>query len=239
LAWGALVIGLLSGTTADSDTLTGSKHDLTSLNRRAGVEAMGGLAFNDYRDPCVYCHLPDNADVTALVGAGAQIKDWNRFLPDTDYQLYDSDSLSSRPKGLGPESLVCLSCHDGSMAVDMVVSKPAGWRPDEEAPLHMRMAKGGGMDRCTQCHDGITAHKMDNVIIGSDLRDDHPVGMKYPGTFDNPDYFRPAGGGRFSNGVRLFDGRVECASCHNVHDPQISPFMRVEQKKLCLTCHNK
>lgn len=226
---------------AVGDPLSGSKHDLTSLNERAGVEAMTGLAFNDYRDPCVYCHVPDSVDATDLEvgGRGVGVSDWNRFLSDGEYELYDSESLASKPSGLGAESLLCLSCHDGSMAVDMVLNKPAGWNSEDEAALHMRMDSGGGMDKCTQCHDGTTAHRMDSVLIGMDLKNDHPVGMAYPGAFENPDFFRPSAERGFANGVRLFNDKVECASCHNVHDPGIVPFLRVEQGKLCYTCHNK
>lgn len=221
-------------------TLVGSKHDMTGLNRRAGVEAMTGLAFNDYRDPCIYCHVPSSVQGKLIAPGGSQILEWNRYLGNTsEMQVYDSDSLHNKIQELGPETLLCLSCHDGSMAVDMVINKPEGWGMKNESPLHMRLDKGGGLDKCTQCHDGTTAHRMDVVVIGRNLMDDHPVGIVYPGLFDNHDFFPPASDGRFRNGVRLFRNKVECASCHDVHNPDIVPFMRVEPKELCITCHNK
>ncbi len=220
--------------------LVGSKHDLTSLNQRAGMEAMTGLAFNDYKDPCIYCHLPnyiiDGGEDTL---SSSQIPRWNRLTNEDGYQLYSSLSISSLPDELGAESLLCLSCHDGSMAVDTVVNKPSDWGITDEAPMHMRIDSGGGIDKCTQCHDGTTAHKMDSVIIGTDLRDDHPIGLRYAGLTGQDEYFRPGLGTEFSNGIKLFDGKVECATCHNVHDDEISPFLRVEQRRLCQTCHNK
>ncbi|MBC7951026.1 MAG: hypothetical protein H7Z12_04275 [Rhodospirillaceae bacterium] len=221
-----------------SGTLVGSKHDLTGLNRRAGVEAMTGLAFNNYRDPCIYCHVPTGLQGKVAVG-GQQIQEWNRYLPTGEIQVYESETLRSRIQELGPETLLCLSCHDGSMAVDMVVTKPEGWSVKDEAPLHMKIDKGGGLDRCTQCHDGNTAHRMDAVAIGRSLMDDHPVGVTYPGLFDSTDFYPPSSDGRFRNGVKLFRNKVECASCHDVHNPDIVPFLRVEQKDLCITCHNK
>lgn len=222
-----------------SGTLVGSKHDLTGLNRRAGVEAMTGLAFNDYRDPCIYCHVPDKAGQKVIPGV-QQIKDWNRFLAaSSDYQLYDTDTLTSKIQELGPESLLCLSCHDGNTAVDMVVSKPDGWTANNESALHMRMDSGGGLDRCTQCHDGTTAHKMDSVVMTRNLMDDHPVGITYPSVYESHDFVPPGGDGRFRNGIRLFKGKVECATCHDVHNPDIRPFLRVDPRELCTTCHNK
>ncbi|MEO5374156.1 MAG: hypothetical protein H7840_07720 [Alphaproteobacteria bacterium] len=221
-----------------SGTLNGSKHDLTSFNIRAGVEAMTGVVFNDYRDPCIYCHVPDAASGSAAPASGSQIRDWNRYFP-TDTEVYQSTTLKGRVRSLGNESLLCLSCHDGSMAVDMVVTKPQNWSSKDEAGLHMKLDRGGGLDRCTQCHDGITAHRMDAVAIGSNLMDDHPVGINYPGAFDSPDFHPPGSEGKFSNGITLFRNKVECATCHDVHNPDIVPFLRVEPKFLCTTCHNK
>jgi len=221
-------------------TLVGSKHDLTALNARAKVEAMTGLAFNNYRDPCIYCHLPADPKAKNTSTDDGRFKDWNRYFSfQDDYQRYESASAKAKPAQLGAQSLVCLSCHDGSMAVDMVVTKPPGWSTADDAPLHMRLDKGGGLNRCTQCHDGITAHKMDAVVIGRNLMDDHPVGVRYPGLFGSEDFHPPSRDGVFRNGVKLFDSQVECATCHDVHNPDVVPFLRVEQNELCITCHNK
>ncbi|WP_431856923.1 cytochrome c3 family protein [Azospirillum sp.] len=230
----------LAAVPALAGTLVGSKHDLTALNMRAKVEAMTGLAFNNYRDPCIYCHLPADAKATSAFNDDERYKDWNRYFSNQeDYLRYESASNKVKPGQLGPQSLVCLSCHDGSMAVDMVVSKPGGWSTKDDAPMHMKLDKGGGLDRCTQCHDGVTAHKMDHVVIGRNLMDDHPVGIKYPGLFGNEEYHPPGRDGTFRNGVKLFDNQVECATCHDVHQPDVVPFLRVEQSELCITCHNK
>lgn len=234
---GLVAIVLAIALPAVSGTLVGSKHDMTSLNARAGVEAMTGLAFNNYRDPCIYCHIPST--VKGLAPGAQQIREWNRFMPTGEIQVYDSGTLRGKVGELGAETLLCLSCHDGSMALDMVVNKPENWSMNDEAPLHMKLDLGGGLDRCTQCHDGNTAHRMDSVAIGRSLMDDHPVGINYPGLFDNEDFYRPSSEGRFRNGVRLFNNKVECATCHDVHNPDIVPFLRVEQKDLCITCHNK
>lgn len=236
-----LVLGVMSLTMvpAMAGTLVGSKHDLTALNARAKVEAMTGLAFNDYRDPCIYCHIPESAKNKRGEPGKQQIEGWNRYVPMGEIETYESPTLQGKVARLGAESLLCLSCHDGTMAVDMVVNTPEGWTTVDDSPLHMRLDRGGGLDRCTQCHDGITAHKMDAVTIGRSLMDDHPVGIKYPGLQANPDFFSPNQDGKFRNGVRLFKSQVECATCHDVHNPDVVPFLRVEQRELCFTCHNK
>lgn len=234
----AAMLAVVAVLPADSGTLVGSKHDMTSLNARAGVEAMTGLAFNNYRDPCIYCHVPAGLQGKVTPG-NSQIQEWNRYMPTGEIRVYESDTIKGKITEVGVETLLCLSCHDGTMAIDMVINKPENWSMKDEAPLHMRLDKGGGLDRCTQCHDGRTAHNMETVAIGRSLMDDHPVGINYPGLFDNTDFFRPSSDGRFRNGVRLFRNKVECATCHDVHNPDIVPFLRVEQKDLCITCHNK
>lgn len=104
-------------------------------------------------------------------------------------------------------------------------------------------------------------------VIGTDLTNDHPVGIRYPTTFGagvdfNPPtvtsgniaFFDSDGNGRADpKNVRLYntgDGyEVECASCHDPHGvPSTGPgsafnpsFLRVANNNslLCQTCQNK
>ena len=76
-------------------------------------------------------------------------------------------------------------------------------------------------------------------FVGTDLRDDHPVGMLYDSTKD--DHFHPkTGDGQLYPDKLLADGfYVECTSCHNPHDGTYSNFL-VESNvnsALCLRCH--
>ena len=102
---------------------------------------------------------------------------------------------------------------------------------------------------CLSCHDGVTA--MDNyggntgggaimtggAVKGTDLTDDHPIGIQYPAA--NPSYNAVP-----LNGLPLFnDGtidRVECASCHNPHGAGYGNFLRdnLNGSQLCLDCHS-
>lgn len=222
------------------DTIYGSKHDFTGLNKRAGVTAMPGLAFSDYGNPCIYCHVPPDKAGTDPQTLGG-IKDWNRFVPSTDnYQLYDSHYLESKTRSPSAISLLCLSCHDGSMAVDMVVFKPDTFDSQEDAALHMRINGASSLSTCGRCHNGLVAHDISIKHLGTDLRNDHPISMVYAGLDGvDPDFRKPELAVGFVNGVKLYDGRVECATCHNVHNPDNEPFLRVRSDMLCQTCHLK
>lgn len=226
--------------TAKDDKIWGSKHDFTGLNRRAGVTAMSGLAFSDYGNPCVYCHVPPEKVGQNPTQFGG-IEGWNRMTPATgSYDLYDSTYLDSKTRTPSPISLLCLSCHDGTMAVDMVVFKPDTFDTADDAALHMRINGASSLSTCGRCHNGTIAHDIAIKHLGTDLRNDHPISMIYAGLGGiDPDFKEPDRMNAFSNGVKLFENRVECATCHNVHNPENEPFLRVRSDLLCQTCHLK
>jgi hypothetical protein len=137
------------------------------------------------------------------------------------------------------------------------------------------MGNGTGSDGigCLVCHspDGMAAtlgiaegNDMRLFNIGTDLRDDHPIGINYP-TVNGPstDWNSPAGvvgsslyfdtnsNSRMDKAeIRTYEGKVECATCHDPHGvPSAGPgtvfkptFLRVDNaagSAVCLTCHVK
>ncbi len=231
---------LLCPVTLLAGTILGTKHDFTGLNERTGVVAMPTVAFSDYGSPCVYCHIPpeqqgqDSAEKGGIAG-------WNRYVPATKgYDLYDSRTLDNKVRTPSPISMLCLSCHDGTMAVDMTVFRPNGWRNSEDAAIHLRINGANDLMSCGKCHNGKVAHNIAIKHIGRDLTNDHPISMTYAGlNHKDPDFRQPDGPYGFDNGVKLFDNRVECATCHNVHNPDITLLLREPADKLCETCHIK
>jgi len=235
-----IVLAMLWISTPQAGTILGSKHDFTGLNKRTGVVAMPGLAFSDYGSSCVYCHIPpdrEGADSTELGG----IPGFNRFKPALhQFDLYDSNTLDNKVRSPSPISLLCLSCHDGTMGVDMTVFRPNGWRSSEDAALHLRINGANDVYSCGKCHNGRVAHNIAIKHIGTDLQNDHPISMTYAGlTHKDADFRPPDGPYGFDNGVKLYDSRVECASCHNVHNPDVTLLLRVSADRLCETCHIK
>ena len=223
-----------------NDPILGSKHDFSGLNRRAGVVAMPGVAFSDYGNPYVYCHIPPEQADSDSIALGA-IEGWNRYQPATDtFQLYDSKYLDSKTRTPSPISLLCLSCHDGTMGVDMVVFRPDQFDSTQDKAMHMRINGEDNTVSCGKCHNGHVAHDIAIKHIGTDLHNDHPISMHYAGLLrSDPDFRLPHTPAGFDNGVRIYEGRVECASCHNVHNPEKDLFLRVDSDMLCQTCHTK
>jgi len=138
------------------------------------------------------------------------------------------------------------------------------------------LGNGTGSDDigCLTCHSpeglqatgsGTVGNDMRMFNIGTDLRNDHPIGITFPAPPGSPlpDWNIPAGVKGLSNffdensngrmekaEIRTYDGKVECASCHDPHGvPSAgagsvfnSTFLRKQNTNgsaVCLTCHNK
>lgn len=216
---------------AHGATIVNSKHDLAWSYHRVSE---GFHPWDDFNQICVFCHTPHHADQ-------AQGPLWNRQAPTGPYTLYQSPSLVSTPQNPGPSSLLCLSCHDGTLAVDLVVNRPL-YGIGTTTTRHGAMTTAGtdSWVNCgTFCHKpGGAWHDGTLNYLYTDLSNDHPVGIVYP---NSPKLASAPPGGKFANGVRLVDNRVECVSCHNPHDPAIPPFLVTsdENSALCYTCHVK
>lgn len=232
-------------------SIVNTRHNLTQsfLADRAGIMNIGR---NNYGEVCVYCHTPH--------GASTQINAplWNRTINTGSYQIYDKPRTLNQPIGQpGVSSLTCLSCHDGSIAVDSIINMPGsgGYEPAQmtsvnEAFLdswtgpgignHWQLhtsTSGGSCGFCHNPNEDFGAPDFTAFTIGTDLRDDHPIGVLYPQAFGpGVDFNQPTlttRGGLMTvfdtdgsntadkNEVRMYNNgsgaRVECASCHDPH----------------------
>ncbi|MDP2369627.1 cytochrome c3 family protein [Rhodoferax sp.] len=241
--------------------ITNTRHNMTQRSATgtdllAGAPNSGGAGImdssrNNYGEVCVYCHTPHGANTNAAAPL------WNRTLPtSTVYQTYNTLNTSSLTQTVsqpGAASLPCLSCHDGQQAVDAIINMPGSGRykavPDT-AFLNTWPSPSGSHDGlnnvgCLACHNpsapgfAVTAGDFTIFAIGTDLRNDHPVGVNYPtASGASTDWKAPSGSvtrgsvvttffdensnSRMDKGdIRLYgtgsDSRVECASCHDPH----------------------
>ena len=259
----AAVTGVLAlaGTNIAMGAISGSKHDLSA----GGGSQIGAAPGNTQTEICVFCHTPHGADTTAAAPL------WNKTLPAptsyTRYSTLNTSSMDALEAPVGSVSLACLSCHDGTQAMDVMINVP-----------------GSGMGTGT----GTGGFEMSGTPVpnlGTDLSNDHPVSMQYAaggplasdtdgpyaGTLGDPDFFAPvkatintqpvwwvddqAGVGtinvRDKTDMQLFTrdeasvagGKqpfVECASCHDPHSSNPT-FLRIpnDGSDVCLSCHNK
>ena len=160
-----------------------------------------------HEEVCRPCHTPHNASTE--VGYL-----WNHQLSTATWTLFeDADAASV----MNSSSRLCLSCHDGTVAID---------------------SYGGATG---------TVFLTGRENLGTDLTRSHPIGVTYPttGTRYNladatgnvvDSVETPAG-----QSAHIEDGKVQCSSCHFAHGSRAAygMFLRVDNtgSKLCMTCH--
>ncbi|MEN8251005.1 MAG: cytochrome c3 family protein, partial [Bacteroidota bacterium] len=146
---------------------------------------------------------------------------WNHEISVATYTPYPSGgTMNSSPGAPSAQSILCLSCHDGTVALD---------------------SYGGAT--------GSTHLTLDSTTyVGTDLRDDHPISITYDaalavadGSLFNPITINSSLGGTIDADL-LFGHQVQCASCHDVHGVTgTTNLLRItnDGSELCLNCHNK
>jgi predicted CXXCH cytochrome family protein len=169
---------------------------------------------------CAPCHTPHNAIVPQLAplwNHTSATGPWSQYVDTGTGTL---DATVGQPAGV---SRACLSCHDGTVALDSF----------------------GGVVGSVMIGT-INA----NADFGTDLTNDHPISFTYDTALATTDgeLFDPATtasglGGTIANDM-LFAGTLECASCHDVHNTTAvagTPLLRITNaaSALCLTCHDK
>lgn len=201
--WPAPVVLLFSSVLLSSPcsgAISGSAHDFSNTGWSGG-------------EICVACHAPHN---------NIEVDDaplWNHEVSEATYELYTSPTFDaydiSQPGGV---TKLCLSCHDGTVAIDSFGG--------EEGSIHIGESRN----------------------LGTDLSDDHPVSFTYDsalaledGGLHDPASTTSGLGGTIEADM-LFAGKMECASCHDVHNKyELSRLLKIDNSgsALCLTCHDK
>jgi len=243
-----ILLCLFMVSVASNAGIVNSKHDLSYVWGQ--YWAHEDYALNNYGEVCVYCHTPHSANTTISAPL------WNRSVNVAgNYSLYNSPTMDSPPNTVSTVSLLCLSCHDGTVAVDEIINKPGPgldtteWYGKTPSMEHRKMKTGTFHDgeTCGGCHKPSTplgAHDATFAYLSTNLDDEHPVSMTYPTQSQDP-YFKDKTA-VVSNGLKLFDDKVECSTCHDVHEPGsvaagTKPFLRISNSasQLCTTCHIK
>lgn len=205
----AILSGVIYASAANSGTIQGSTHDFSNRTWSGG-------------EICVVCHTPHNA---ALVPDAPL---WNHELTTATHDVYisptfDGSATITQPAG---SSLLCLSCHDGTVALDSFGGATGS------------VFIGGQYN------------------LGTDLTNDHPISFVYDSALVTADggLHEPSavtvtiGSGEDTKTgtiqeVMLFNDQLQCASCHDVHNK-----FTVDEKllkittagsELCLKCHDK
>lgn len=202
--------------------IVGSVHDFT-INTNAWI-AGGTNTWVQRNNVCGVCHTVhhNNADKLAPL--------WHHTSSSQAFTPYSSASLdATSPGDISGRSRACLSCHDGSVAINDISGTPTGG----------------------------TAVYIDAGAKINDLDVTHPVSITYDsalvaadGFLNDPNTTTVFGsGGKTISQFMLFNGKLECASCHDIHRVKGNSMNSgilgkvggtgAPASVLCVTCHKK
>ena len=215
--------------------------DVSSTRHNLSVNAPTSNFYADVEDEvCIFCHTPHNA--------GGSTPLWNRYSAAISFTLYSSATLEDAvySDGLLPSestSRLCLSCHEGTVALNALVN-PGG--------TGVNPVMGGGGDRFSDIYPAFAG-----PYFTDDLTRMHPIGFDYnDASLTDVDIYDFDGTpGPENAGLKFIPGSsgekfLECSTCHDPHvngelatggDPAYWKFLRIPNTSsaMCLACHNK
>jgi predicted CXXCH cytochrome family protein len=179
--------------------------DVASTVHNLSTSGPGAFKSLTVSEICVFCHTPHNANPRGPL--------WNRKKSGATYVEYGSSTLRASPGQPTGRSRLCLSCHDGTVALGTLVNLPGRRKTD--------LAETFLTGRAT---------------LGTDLTDDHPVSFTYDeplaaavGTLAAPNRI----------GLPLDKKELQCTTCHDPHEKDVVPFLHKKtlNGELCTSCH--
>jgi len=160
---------------------------------------------------CEFCHTPHASNPIAAL--------WNRRASTATYVPYTSSTAVAQPGQPTGNSLLCLSCHDGTIALGEMISRVD---PVVMSGGNSMMPPGEG-------------------LTGTDLRHDHPISFVYSASLatQNGELAVP---GSFDPRLKLDgNGELQCTTCHDAHDNTFGAFLVKPNigSQLCTECHRE
>lgn len=210
----AMVFMATTAALAQPGNISGSAHDFRS-EAWAGNTGTTATANGDL---CVVCHTPHFGDVSVSLAPL-----WAHDVTTGPWDPYTGTDMQATVGDPDGSSILCLSCHDGTVALD---------------------SYGG--------NTGTTFLDTLNIPTGTDLTDDHPVSFVFNTALSTSDGFlydpsTKSSGVGTSPGTIAQDmldanSKVQCPSCHKVHNEYNNPTLLIKSNDgsaLCTTCHSK
>ena len=200
LMWGITI----SASALSAQSISDTKHNL-SAGGPGPVKAVSETQI------CIFCHAPHRASGQAPL--------WNREDSRANYIVYTSPTLDAalgQPTG---SSRLCLSCHDGTIALGNVSSESGE----------------------IQFEGGTIFLPSGHSLITTDLGDDHPISFIYDDALALSDQELRIPSALPPTIPLDHESRMQCASCHDAHNDDFGSFLRESPlfSPLCLGCHDK
>lgn len=259
-----LALGISSASLAAPGNVRFTVHNLSNNNDPSqGMVYSGGFPQRKFYSTnesqvCIFCHTPHNAKPAAPL--------WNKasLTAATTFKMYTSSrTLTSAARVVnaqpGATSLLCLSCHDGKTAINVLHNASGGVAAPAEYEAGSKLIDFGGgtlaLQDLSEMGPTLASTNLGGTdadrYAGNDLTNDHPIGFSYTDaqSQSNNRLFPKAA---VNSAIKFFGGsnNIECSSCHDPHvnydagpgaNPALKPFLVMSNtgSALCLSCHNK
>jgi Zn-finger protein len=229
-----------TGTNVPGAGLVASKHNMLSYTE----------TFKDTQGRvCAYCHTPHHAlSDNTTEGYADYLPLWShKITSQTNFKAYFTPTVGvDTNRALAGVTILCMSCHDGVVAVDEHYNNPGN---------SVKLADDG--------FGGTAVGLANNADApgAANFGNDHPIGFSYDeALLKHPGDLRAkttvwAGSGANTHVRTIGDGLTggdffTCASCHDVHNKDnvansvnanVNYFLYADQKDsaFCVTCHVK
>jgi predicted CXXCH cytochrome family protein len=207
--WGAVYLCLLLLPAASQGEPPPGVQSIQHTKHNFSASSPGVVKTPGESEICVFCHTPH--------GVKGQAPLWNHLTSGAVYIPYSSTTQKATVGQPTGASKLCLSCHDGTVAVGML------------AKQSLRGAKLSGLQTMP----------LGAARLGTDLSDDHPISFRYDSALvmANGQLKDP---GTLVGAVKLDkDHQVQCTSCHSAHENRFGKFLVQNNfgSALCLACH--
>lgn len=177
MAGASTTTGFTADTFVAGTSIKQTKHNLGRTN------VVGSNFFDGTDEICVFCHTPHGS-----AGDASAAPLWNRKLAApatyTTYTQTGSSTLEGTVQPVGSVSLACLSCHDGTQAMNANYNGPgagAGAGYIASAAGGYSSASNATLMNGTWSAFGTLNMPAEIAYIGTDLRNDHPIGIPFCG----------------------------------------------------------
>jgi len=205
-----LCVPILLTLVAAAQQPTGDVLGMHNLSAGSGASLYSGGSLG-----CTFCHAPHS-------GLGGVTPLWNQKLSTSSYVLYHSSTYheqGTQPQ-LGVTSSLCLSCHDGTVAVGQT---------QVYGPIPMQ----GNWNPIDSFGTTLTGTHPFSLVMPLKDAADLAASLASKGKTQDP-----------TGAVKLINGNIECTSCHDPHvqdiDKVAGDFLVRDSSsaQMCLACHD-
>lgn len=233
-AWLIGVLGMLwtaaGFAAAPVSDIVNTRHNLSATVPPADVERRASAT--EESQICVFCHTPHGA--TQEYNAPL----WNRQLSQATYITYDSSSLDATDLGQPTgRSKLCLSCHDGTIAlgaVNVLNREELNENGRTVSVSTLNASPPGTMPHGHGAETGFTRY------IGIDLTNDHPISFTYDSAqaVRDGELFDPVSTPWLDERMRRMDGEPHQPFPRGSYLPLERDSEGLGPKVECITCHD-